>query len=246
MKLGDLVGTTIKQLKRNSPEILTALGVSGVITTAYLAAKASFTASEVLQGTELPDDRIERIKEQVRHTWVLYVPAGISGAAAIVCIIAGTRAQAQKTAVAVAAYSLTERAFSDYKEKVVEQIGVNKERSVRDEIAQEKVAQNPPTAAMLVSVEGNVLCCELFSGRYFWSTMEKIKSAVNEINSRIVREEYVFLYEFYDLLHITRTDAANTMGWEDARLLELDFTAVMTDEEKPCMAFSYNYIHLLT
>lgn len=246
LKLGDLVVGGIKQIKRNSPEILTALGVSGVITTAYLTAKASFSAAEVLHGTDLPEDRLERIKEQVRHTWVLYVPAGISGAAAIVCIIAGTRAQAQKTAAAVAAYSITERAFSEYKEKVVEQIGNNKERAIRDEIAQEQVIQNPPSQMMLVAVEGNVLCCELFSGRYFWSTMDKIKSAVNEINSRIVKDEYVLLDEFYDLLFISRTDASGSMGWEDAKLLELQYTAVMTDDNKPCMAFSYNYLRPIT
>lgn len=246
MNIGLLFTNTIKQLKRNSPEILTALGVSGVITTAYLTAKASFKAAEVISGTDLPDDRKDRIKEQVKHTWELYIPAGICGVATMGCIIAGTRAQAQKTAAAMAAYSVTERAFSEYKEKVAEQIGAKKEQALQDEVAQDKVAQNPPSSMMLVAVEGNVLCCELFSGRYFWSTMEKLRSAQNEINSRIVREPYVLLDEFYDLLFIPRSEASGSMGWEDAKLLELEFSAVLTDENKPCMAFGYNYIRPIT
>lgn len=242
MNLGLLVTNTIKQLKRNSPEILTALGVSGVVTTAYLTAKASFKAAQVLEGTDLPDDRKDRIKEQIRHTWVLYIPAGVCGAVTIGCIVSGTRAQAQKTAAAVAAYSLTEKAFSEYKEKVTEQIGVNKERTVRDEAAQETVNQNPPTAMILIPVENNVLCCELYTGRYFWSTMEKLRAAQNEINARIVREEYVLLDEFYDLIFIAHTNNSSRIGWEDAKLLELEFSAVLTEENKPCMAFSYNYV----
>lgn len=246
MNISLLFTNTIKQFKRNSPEILTAFGVTGVITTAYLTAKASFKAAEVLDGTDLPDDRKDRIKEQIRHTWVLYVPAGVCGVVTIGCIVTGTRAQAQKTAAAVAAYSLTEKAFSEYKEKVAEQIGVNKERTVRDEVAQDKVSENPPSTMILVPVENNVLCCELYTGRYFWSTMEKINSAVNEINARIVREEYVLLDEFYNLIFIAQTNNSSKMGWEDAKLLELAFTAVLTDENKPCMAFAYNYVRPIT
>lgn len=246
MNLNLLLTNAIKQLRRNSPEILTALGVTGVITTAYLTAKASFQAADVLQGTDLPDDRKDRIKEQVKHTWELYIPAGICGVATVVCIVSGTRAQAQKTAAAVAAYSLTERAFSDYKEKVAEQIGSKKEQAIRDEIAQDQVTNNPPSSMVLMPVENNVLCCELHTGRYFWSTMEKLRAAQNEINSRIVREEYVLLDEFYDLIFISRTNSSGHTGWEDAKLLELEFSAVLSEDNKPCMAFAYNYIRPIT
>lgn len=243
MNIGLLFTNTGKQLKRNSPEILTALGVSGVITTAYLTAKASFKAAEVLSDTDLPEGRTERIKEQIKHTWVLYVPAGVSGVITIACIVAGTKAQAQKTAAAVAAYSLTERAFSDYKEKVAEQIGVKKEQAIHDEIAQDQVVQKPPAGAMLLTpIEGNVLCCERYTGRYFWCTMERLRSAQNKINEKILREEYVLLDEFYDLVLLDPTSHSREVGWEDGKLLELTFSAVLTDEEKPCMAFEYNYV----
>ncbi len=48
MILSDIFTKTAKTLKSNSPEILTALGVSGVITTSYLTAKASFIAGEII------------------------------------------------------------------------------------------------------------------------------------------------------------------------------------------------------
>lgn len=231
-----------KTVKSNAPEILTGLGVTGVITTSYLSGKASYEAATFLERMDLPSERKERIKKQIKETWRFYIPAGISGVLTIGCIVGASRASGKRTAAAVAAYSLTEKAFSDYKEKVVEQIGKNKEQKVRDEIAQDTVTQNPPSSMMLVAVEGNVLCYEQYSGRYFWSTMEKLRSATNEINSRIVREDYVLLDEFYDLIFVSRTDASGSMGWGEAKLLELEFSAVLTEDNKPCMAFSYNYV----
>lgn len=250
MIVGDLVTTTVKQLKRNSPEILTAAGVTGVIMTAYLASKASIEAAEIVRMDEAVggthSDPKERWKERVKHTWRLYIPAAVSGTVTIACIIGGTKAQAQKTAAAVAAYSLTERAFSEYKDKVAEQIGINKEQAIRDEIAQDRVNENPPSQAILMPVEGNSLCYEQHTGRYFWCTMERLLSAQNKINEQILRQDYVLLDEFYEMIWIAPTSASRKMGWEDGKLLELQFSAVLTDEGRPCMAFDYNYIRPIT
>ncbi len=54
MNTPDFIIKTVKLIKSNSPEILTALGVSGVLTTSYLVGKASFVASDQLSREE-PD-----------------------------------------------------------------------------------------------------------------------------------------------------------------------------------------------
>ena len=45
MNIKKIVAYTTKLLNDNSPVILTALGVTGTITTAYLAVKATFKAA---------------------------------------------------------------------------------------------------------------------------------------------------------------------------------------------------------
>lgn len=240
-----------KTLQRNAPEILTAVGVAGVAVTSYLASKASIEAAEIVRMDESAGgthaDPKERWKERIKQTWRLYIPTAISGTVTVGCILAASKAQSQKTAAAVAAYSLTERAFSEYKEKVVEQIGKNKEEKVRDEIVQDHVTSNPPPASMMVvETNGNVLCCEDYTGRYVWTTMEKLRSAQNKINEKILRQDYVLLDEFYDLIHMRSTSHSHEMGWEDGKLLELQFSAVLTDDGTPCMGFTYNYVRPIT
>lgn len=248
MKFSELLGSATHLVKENAPEILTALSIGGVITTSYLVGKASFKAAEVIHKHEWEDGNIEpdpkeRLKERTKLTWKLYIPGAISGAATIVCIVCSNRTSTNRTTAAVAAYSLTERAFSEYKEKVVETIGANKDQKIRDEIAQDTVNAHPPSKEVLMMVgEDEVLCCELRTNRYFRSTHENIQRAVNEINFQINHENYVSLSEFYTAVGLPITDESVNNGWTFEQLLELDFSTALTDNNRPCLTFRYNYV----
>lgn len=245
MNFSELVTKATKTLKSNSPEIFTALGVTGVITTSYLAAKAGYEAHRVISWDEriagAKEDAKERFKDRAKSTWKIYVPAGVSGILTVGCIIGSTKTNSRRTAAAVTAYSLTERAFTEYREKVVEQIGKGKEQTLRDEIAQERVAKSPSKEVVIVG-SGHILCCELHTGRYFRSDMEKLRKAQNDINARIVNDVYVTLDEFYDLIGLDGTSNSNLMGWDSNKLMELRFSAVLSNGDEPCLAFEYNYV----
>lgn len=151
MNPNKLVNQIVNLAKANSPEILTALGVSGVVTTTYLTAKATFKASRVIEKEqerldEQPKSHPLDNKEKAKLVWTLYVPSAISGAVTIVCIISSSRASGRRTAAAVTAYSISEKAFSEYKDKVAEQLTANKQQKILDEIAQDRINQTPPPA----------------------------------------------------------------------------------------------------
>ncbi len=245
MKPSDIFANTLKTLKSNAPEIFTALGVSGVVTTAYLTAKAAFKASDVIRESEaehgFATDKKENFKIRTKLVWKLYIPAGVSGALTIGCIICSSKANGKRTAAAVTAYSLTERAFSEYKEKIVEQIGEGKEQKVRDELAQERVNKTSGSQEIIVVGKGHVLCCELFTNRYFRSDMETLRKAQNDINMRVVNHHYVTLDEFYDLIELPYTSNSSHFGWDADKLMELIFSTVLGVGGEPCLAFDYNY-----
>lgn len=246
MALSDLISKAAKTLKINSPEILTALGVSGVVTTAYLTAKASFKAEQMINADEakggVSSDRNQRIKERTKLVWKLYIPAGISGATTIACIIMASKSNSRRTTAAVTAYSLTERAFSEYRDKVVEQIGAGKEQKLRDDIVQERVARSHPESKEVIIVgTGHVLCCELYTNRYFRSDMETLRRAQNDINQKRLKELYVNLDEFYDLVGLPHTSNSDLVGWNFERQMELQFSTVLAEHGEPCLAFDYNY-----
>lgn len=240
--LTTLVNRGFKQAATHSPEILTGLGIGGVVTTAYLAAKAAFKSAGRLESSSPYDSNFEKAKE----VWPEFIPPVLAGTATIACIFGSNRVSAQRTAAAIAAYSLTEKAFTEYKDKIVDTIGAKKEEKARDEVAEANIAKSPPPPLLDAPVfwTGDVLCCDLLTMRYFQSDMESLNKAANEINARMLREGYMSVAEFYHEIGVRPTDHMDRLGWRSPRLMELTFTAVMTEEDnpRPCMAFAYNYM----
>jgi PHD/YefM family antitoxin component YafN of YafNO toxin-antitoxin module len=247
MNLTHIVKSVEKALRDNSSTILTAVGVSGTLTTAYLAAKASFKASRMIDVNEskggTADDRNQRIKERTKLVWKEYIPAAISVATTIGCIIGGAHLGARKTAAAYSLLTVSERAFDEYKSKVVEQIGENKEKALRTEIAQDRVKNTP--SPMLVSGSNTVLCYEMHTGRYFNSDMETLRKAQNSVNAQALRENEANLNDFYYLVGLPTTSNSGAHGWTSDRLMDLNFSTVLSDDNRPCIAFEYNYVKLL-
>lgn len=247
MTLSNILTNGLKLVKSHSPEILTGLSVAGVATTSYLVGKASFKAAkeiehkEAIGGTNA--DTKERFKERAKLVWKLYIPPTISGAATIACIIGASKSNSRRTTAAVTAYSLTERAFSEYREKVVEQIGKGKEQKIRDDVVQNKVSKKPPgSSEVIVLGPGHVLCCDLHSHRYFRSDMESLRKAQNDINERILNDWYVNLDEFYDLVDLPHTSYSDKLGWDSEKLMTLEFSTVLSEDGEPCLAFEYSYL----
>lgn len=247
MNFSDLVTRTVNLAKSNSAEIFTALGIGGVVGTVVLASKASFNAARVIDREQYRIDSAPggmphelEPKEKFQLVWKLYIPTGIAGTASVGFIIASAKSNSRRTAAAVAAYSLTEKAFTEYKEKVVEQIGIKKEEKVRNEIAQDSVTKNPSKEVIILG-SGQVLCCELLTHRYFRSDMETLRKAQNQINAILVGQVFVSLSEFYDIVELPYTTLSSNIGWEVERLMELEFSSVIAEDGQPCLAFDYNY-----
>jgi hypothetical protein len=245
--------TLMKFVKANNVEILTGLGVTGVGATAYLAAKAGYQAADdvMLDDLSRPDpipvDKKERTKELVQITWRRYIPAAGAGVLTTVCIVGASRSGAKRTAAAVAAYSVAERAFSEYREKVVEQIGEKKEEKLRADIAQKRMDEKPPKdGQVIITGKGNVLCCESYTGRHFRCDMEVLRRAENDINMKIVRELYVTLDEFYYLVGLAPTCVSSNTGWDSEKgLMSLRFDSTITPDGEPCLVFEYSYVKTL-
>jgi len=228
-------------MKDNSPAILAGGAVVGVVGTAYLTGRASFKAAHQLAETSPAP---ETLKEKTRHVWRHYIPAGICGVVTIACVVGSTKIGHRKFLAAAAAYSVTEQAYSQYKEKVVEQLGENKERAIRDEIAKDNVLKNPPKPGLVVSGKG-VVCCEEYTMRYFESDMESLRHAENQLNAKLLRHDVANLDDFYYLVGLSPTQYSADIGWMSSRLMELAFRSVLMEDGRPCLAFSYNYVRPL-
>jgi len=244
-----IVNQALAFVKHNSPVILSSAAAAGVVSTAYLAARASFKASERIRAKEFTagphSDPKRRLKERAGYCWTLYIPAAASGVMTLGCIVAGTKIGNKRAVAAQAAFILTERAYSEYRDKVIEEFGEKGDKKVRDGLAEDRVRNTPPRQEVVLAGSGNTLCCELYTGRYFLSDMETLRKAVNDLNSKLLRQDYASMEEFYYLIGLEPTDYSSDVGWNSDKLMELEFSPVLAEDGRPCLAFSYKHFRSL-
>ena len=247
MALSDLAKQAQKFTIDNSPFILTAIGTAGVITTAVLTAKATFKAAELIAAEEyvrvhgMQNAEPFTNKEKAQIVWRLYLPA--VGSAVLTCgaIVGANQIGTRRSAAMAAAFSVSEKAFSEYREKVQEKFGEAKAKQVVDEVQQDRVNRdfNDGEREVIILGGGDQLCYDSWSGRFFKSDMETLKKAMNDLNHRIINDNYASLTDFYNLLGLDQIAESDEIGWNVDKLLDIHFTTTLTPDGKPAISMEY-------
>lgn len=234
---------------KHSPEILTGLGIAGMITTTVLAVKATPKALQLIEEAEVAkidsgDEEPLTKVEVVKVAWKPYVPALVLGTASTACLIGASSVSLRRNAALATAYQLSTTALNEYKEKVVETIGEKKDEIIKDKIAKDKVEKNPiGTHDVIITGKGTTLCYDAQFGKYFESDIETIRRSINNINYKLTtgQYEYVSLNELYAELNIPRIDIGDDVGWNIGRdgQVEVDFSAQIADDGRPCIVMQY-------
>lgn len=244
--LTDIQATAQRLVANNSAGILTGVGVVGVVATAYLTHRAAMQANDIIREEEMRmheeeiPDAIEKT-EKVRMVWKVYVPPVAVGAATIAAVVMANRMSAKRAATMAAGYALAEQRLSEYKGKVLEKVGVKSETEIRDSIAEDRINADPPNKEVLILADGDVLCYDMLTGRYFRSTVEKIRRAENKINQELVYHQYASLTQFYDEIGLPPTQFTDEVGWNQATdgVLEVRFSSVRSNDNQPAIAIDF-------
>jgi hypothetical protein len=243
--------TIEKFVSDNAPGILTGVGVVGAISTSVLSVKATIKAKDILaeetdrRFRDIPDIGIDEAKrftksETVKLVWTEYIPPAGTLAVTVAAIVCANRISAGRMAALATAYSLNEKRFSEYRDKVVEKFNPNKERQLRDEIAQDRVTENPPKESqIIITGNGDVMCLDIPTERYFKSNMEKLRQVMNDINAQVNEFGSAPLSDFYVALGLKETPYSEDLGWTRDSLLNVQFSAVLTSDNQPCIAIDY-------
>lgn len=242
MNLSKIVKSTEKSIKKHSPEILTGIGIAGMVATTVMAVRATPKALKLIEAKrEETGYRSLTVAETIKTSWKCYIPATVTGVMSIACLVGASSVNVRRNAALATAYTISETAMREYKDKVVETIGEKKEKEVRDAIAKDQIEKNPISKNdVIVTKKGGTLCYDAFSGRYFKSDIESIKKVVNEMNRRLLTEDYLSLNEFYYELELDGTYIGDRLGWRvDNGLIEVSFSAQLAEDGTPCIALNF-------
>ena len=82
-------------MAKHSPEILTGIGIAGMITTTVMAVRATPKALILIEERkeEIGAEELE-VADVVKTTWFCYIPAAITGTLSIACLIGASSVNA--------------------------------------------------------------------------------------------------------------------------------------------------------
>ena len=230
-------------IKKHSPEILTGIGITGMITTTVMAVRATPKALILIEERkeEIGAEKLEAM-DMVKTTWACYIPAAITGTLSVACLIGASSVNARRNAALATAYTLSESALKDYQGKVIEMFGEKKNEAVKDAVAKDKVEKNPVvTREVIITEKGNTLCYDAISGRYFKSDIEKIKKAECELNRQMLDDMYVSLNDFYYEIGLDSVKLGDELGWNvDRGYIDLSFSSQLASDGTPCLVIDYS------
>lgn len=242
MTLAQITSKALRSLDNNSPVILTGLAVAGVVSTAIFAGKATAEAAKKIQESENTEVGL-RIKktpqERAQLVWRLYLPAAGMGLATVACIIGAQSINSRRQAALISGFTIAETSLREYRDKVVELEGSKTDQKVRDAVAQDRVTSDAASNELVIIGSGNVLCYDMYTGRYFESQMEKIRAAQNSINEIIITDMYCSLNDFYRMINLPPTKMGEQLGWSIERMLDLNFSSTLTEDGRPCLAMDF-------
>jgi len=243
-----LLNTTAKFAKRNSSTVMIVLSAGGMIAGGFLLGKGAAKAHNDIEEKkeELGVDKLTP-KETVKTTWKSFAPGTVVTGVSLTAFALGHKVKAEKFASLLAAYKIVKDDLSDHKEIASDILEPEQIEKIEDAVAQKKVDKNPPTDnnVVILGEDADTLFYDELSGRYFKSTLNRVKDAQNRFNEKLQFSmgSYASLNDLYDELDLERTKLGDDLGWDVMHglvYLKLD-RATVAPNGKPAILIEFNY-----
>lgn len=228
-------------VRRNAPEVLFVAGVIGSIGSTVLACRATLKVSDVLSETQsdleiahsIPEEEYVKTGESRQKDLMLirgkaagkivglYTPAILLGAASVGCLTKSHNILQERNLAITAAYAAVDKAFNQYRERVVEKYGEEEDRELRFPLQEGLSTDTGETLELAVLSDAHE---ESMYARFFdeenrnWNTGDEynllfLKCQQNWANDKLRSRGHVFLNEVYDCVGLSRTAAGAVVGW---------------------------------
>lgn len=240
------VARTILVGKKHSPTILFAGGVVGVVATTVTACRATLKVEEVLEKTRDDFAKAKVVRDSNRPDYTesdynkdmlylyirgavdlgkLYGPSIVLGALSIAALTGSHNILTKRNAALTAAYSAVEKTFAQYRSRVVNELGEDKDREFRYGSTEKTIVEDTDkgpkkTQVKRAGLEGASMYARLF-GEYTnknWQPTREynllfLRAQQNYLNDQLQTNGHVLLNDAYDALGFERTKAGCVVGW---------------------------------
>ena len=245
LKAIELAGSeTTKYLSKNQAAIFSAIGVGSFLVSTIWAVQATPKAINKKNAAEQEKGEPLTGLETIKACGKEYIPSALMFGTGVVCIIESNKKYSKQITALATAASLSETALREYKEQVVDSLGVKKEKEIRDKVAQKQLNNNPPGEKEVVMIgAGEILCYEPISGKYFRTTVNEIGKVINQVNSELISDNYLSVNDYLSMLGLRCEPDFDDLGWQcysKNDLLEVSYGHKLADDNTPALVIVVN------
>lgn len=241
------IGRQILLTQKNSPTILFAGGLVGVVATVVMSSRATLQLEDALAETKENLQKAKGLIEDKHPEYAqsdyqkdltvlysratvsvvkLYAPAIVVGVISVVALTGSHKILTNRNVALTAAYSLLDKGFKEYRKRVVEEFGPEKDRDLMYPSELREVNSVVDSSGKDIQVLGSRVTPNQYSAyaKFFdelcpsWSRDPEynflfLRCKQNWLNDLLQMRGHVFLNDVYDELKIDRTSAGSVVGW---------------------------------
>ena len=225
-----LARTKLK-VRHNSPHIMFGLGLAGVVTSTVLACRATLKTNDMfsemkddIDAAKQMDDKKDVAYAYVRNTVRFtkeYAPALVVGGVSV-ALLTGSHVQlTRRNAALTAAYAGLHKAYMEYRTRVRDEVGEEREQELFHGISLEEAKNEAGKIVKRKIADPNSLSpyARFFDeGSPNWQKNAEfnrlfVQCQQNYANQLLQARGYLFLNEVYGMLGINVSQAGQIVGW---------------------------------
>lgn len=239
--LSSKVAMAVLKAQKSSPTLLFGAGIVGVVGTAVLASRATLKLDDILTDAKeklytieemdhvaytaedaVKDKAIVQVQTVIK-IGKLYAPTILVGAASIGLLAGSHNILTRRNAAITAAYTAVEKAFKQYRDRVIDDLGEEKDRTYRYGLKNESVVEVDEAGKKQMAKHAVATGVSLYGVMFRndnpnWNHIPEynylfLRCVQRMANDRLRARGHVFLNDVYDDLGVERTPAGAVVGW---------------------------------
>jgi Family of unknown function (DUF6353) len=241
------IGRQLLVGQKHSPTMLFVGGIVGMVATVVVSSRATLQLEDSLAETKSNMKKAKDLVAEGRDNYTqadyqkdlgilysrgavtvakLYAPSIALGVVSVVALTGSHKILTSRNVALTAAYSVLEKGFSEYRKRVVQEYGADKDRELMYPSEIRKVGTVVDASGTELDVSGIRVAPNQYSpyAKFFdqlcssWSKDPEynymfLRCKQNWLNDLLQMRGHVFLNDVYDELGIDRTSAGSVVGW---------------------------------
>lgn len=227
---------------KNQTTIMTVGACIGVPLTAGLTARATLHADRSIRRMRKINPNVSKF-DIFKRVAPKYITPTLVGTMTIGCMIGSNNTHAKREAALTSAYILTDTAFREYKDHVVDAIGSRKHEKIEHDIVEQRVSDIPHNENItILTSKGDTLCFDTVFNQYFRSDIETLRRIQNDANEELHNHNWLSLNDLYYMIGLGPLDIGEYLGWDinGTGLIDFRFGSTLTKDGEPCITLSYD------